>query len=285
VEQDWHYAGAPCQALTSNVGQRDECSGRLLDMKSESEEFCKSCLDKYLRELLPDSDIVWEDVEKRYEPPEFYLTIDSATYAVEVTILIQKADVGTKKPLPIGIIRDLLRKFVIDEVETTAKENHFLRGAYLVTFSKPITNFTHVKGAIQDALLSYICATQGVSKASPRVIYECGRQKCSIEKVHAEEDKVVMGGPIISRREDEALAEAQQLLDNRLSEKEYRLREINSPKILLLHNKYHFAEFQTYKKYISMAPSLSSFQAVLLVESNGIGIMLYSKEPAWMPGD
>ena len=253
-------------------------------MKSESEEFCKSCFDKYLRGLLPDSNVVWEDVEQRCEPPEFYLTVDGAKYAVEVTILILKAGVGTKKALPIGVIRDLLRRFVIDDVETTAKKNHFLRGAYSVTFSKPITNFTHVKGAIQDALLSYICATQGVSKVPPRVVYECGRQKCSIEKVHAEEDKVVMGGPIIPRREDEALAEAQQLLDNRLGEKEHRLREISYPKILLLHNKYHFAEFQTYEKCISMAPSLSSFQAVFLVECNGRGFMLYSKDAAWIPG-
>jgi hypothetical protein len=254
-------------------------------MKSESEEFCKSCFDEYLRKLLPDSNVVWEEVEQRYEPPEFYLTVDSAKYAVEVTILILKAEVGTKKPLPIREIVDVLRKFVMDDVETTAKENHFLRGEYRVTFSKPITNFTHVKGAIQDALLSYIRATQGVSKAPPGVVYECSRQKCSIEKVDVEVDKVVMGGPFIPRREDEALVEAQQLLDNSLSKKEYKLRKIISPKILLLHSKYHFADFQTYKKCISMAPSLSSFQAVFLVESNGGGFMLYSKDPAWMPGN
>ena len=80
--------------LTKTVGRRDECSSRLLDMKSKSEELCKSCFDKYLREQLPDSNVVWEDVEQRYEPPDFYLTIDNAKYAVEVTILILKADVG-----------------------------------------------------------------------------------------------------------------------------------------------------------------------------------------------
>lgn len=250
-------------------------------MKSESEEFCKSCFHKYLREILPDSNIMWEDVEQRYEPPDFYLTVDSAKYAVEVTILILKTDVGAKKALPIGIIRDQLRKFVIDEVETTAKVNHFLRGAYWVTFYKPITNFTHVKSAIQDALLLYIYSTKGVSKAPPRVVYEFGRQRCSIEKVNAEEDKVVMGGPIISGWVGKTV-EAQQLLNNRLSEKEYRLREISSPKILLLHNKYHFAEFQDYKECLLMSPSLSSFQTVFLVESNGKGFLLYSEDSAWM---
>lgn len=254
-------------------------------MKSASEEFCKSCFDKYLRELLPDSNIVWEDVEQRHEPPDYYLTLNSAKYAVEVTILILKADIGTKKALPIGIVRDILRKFVIDDVETTAKENNILHGAYLVIFSKPITNFTSVKGGIQDALLSYICGTQGVSKAPSRVIYKSGRQECSIEKVHGDEDKVVMGGPIISRWEDEALIEAQQLLDDRLSEKEHRLRKISYPKILLLHNKYHLAEYEIFKKCISTSPFLLSFQAVFLVESNGKSFMLYSKDQVWTIGN
>jgi len=220
-------------------------------MKSESEEFCKSCFDKYLNELLPDSNFVWKEVEQIHEPPEFYLTVDDVKYAVEVTRLFLKTDVGTKSALPVGIVTDLIRRFVIDDVETIAKNNHFLQGAYLVIFSKPITNFTQVKDLIQDALLSYISATQDVSKTPPRVVYEHGRQKCSIEKIHAEDDKVVMGGPIISRWEDEALIECQQLLDNRLSDKEKRLRKICFPKILLLHNKYHFAELQTKKKCIS----------------------------------
>src|SRR4030042_4903594 len=107
-------------------------------MKSESEEFCKSCFDKYLRELLPDSNFIWTEVEQKQEPPEFYLSVDEVKYAVEVTRLILKADVGTKDALPIGIVRDLLRKFIIDDVETIALQNHFLSGSYLVNFSKPI---------------------------------------------------------------------------------------------------------------------------------------------------
>ena len=254
-------------------------------MKSKSEEFCKSCFDKYLRKLLPDSNIVWEDVEQRYEPPEFYLTIDGEKYAVEVTRLLLKADVGTKDNLPLNKVRDILRKFVNDEIETVAETNNFLNGYYKVTFSKPITNLTQVKDNLQNALLSYICATQYLSKAPPRQVYKHGREKCSVEKLHIEEDKVVMGGPFIPRREDEALAEVQQLLEDRLSKKECKLRKLNFPKILLLHNKYHFADFQTYKKSITDAPSLPAFQAVFLVQSKKEIYLLYSKNPSWTFGN
>jgi hypothetical protein len=180
-----------------------------------------------LRKLLPDSNFLWEEVEQKHEPPDFYLTVDTEKYAVEVTQLILQADVGAIKPQPYGTVRDILRKFVIDDIEEVAKKNYFLHGTYSVMFSKPITNFSHLKDFIQYALLSYISSTQDVSKAPTKVVFEQDRQKCSIEKTYAEDDKVVMGGPIILRQEDEVLTECQQLLDNRLSEKEKRLRKVN----------------------------------------------------------
>lgn len=68
--------------------------------------------------------------------------------------------------------------------------------------------------------------------------------------MHNEENKVIMGGPVISRWEGEALVEVKQLLDNRLGEKQYRLRNIADPKILLLHDKYYFADLEAYRACI-----------------------------------
>jgi hypothetical protein len=114
-------------------------------MKSESEEFCKHSFDNYLRKIIPSSNLTWDEVKKEDEPPDFYLSVNGTIYAVEVTILMQKVNVGTKNPLPASHIRDLLERFVTDEVEVVARNSGYLQGAYLVEFSKPITNFADVK--------------------------------------------------------------------------------------------------------------------------------------------
>ena len=249
-------------------------------MKSESEEFCKDSFDKYLKKVISASTIFWKEVEK--EPPEFYLSVNGMVYAVEVTILMQKVDVRAKKDLPVGIVRDLLNKFVIDEVEAVAKVNSWLQGTYLVSFSKPITDFAKHKDLIQSNLLDYISATQAANIAPPKLVYKHNRQKCLIEKVHDEENKVGMGGPVISRWENETLVEVKQLLDNRLDEKQYRLRNITHPKILLLHDKYYFADLEVYEACIPTVSSLESFHTVFIVGNIIEGQVLYSQDSTWV---
>ena len=253
-------------------------------MKSESEKFCKNSFDKYLRKINPALSLDWTDVEKKDEPPDFYLSTNGVIYAVEATKLIQKVDVRAKKHLPVGVIRDLLERFVDDEVETVARKSGSLQGAYLVAFSKPITNFANVKSMIQSELLSYIAATQLATKAPVRVVYKENREECRIEKIHGEESKVVMGGPSMAEWKIEALVEAKQLLDERLGEKQRRLRNIGEPKILLLHNRYHFVDLENYEAVIAEVSSLPSFHTVFIVESNTEGRILYSQEPTWVKG-
>lgn len=73
-------------------------------------------------------------------------------------------------------------KFLTGEKEniqklTDAMGVHFKRegSLYLVTFWKPIDSFTKVKTIIQNKLLTYIQATQGLTNAHSKLIYECGR--------------------------------------------------------------------------------------------------------------
>jgi hypothetical protein len=251
-------------------------------MKSASEEFCKVSFDTYLQKVISASNRLWRDVEQKAEPPDYYLTLNDTLFAVEVTILIEKVDIGGKKHLPVGIIRDLLAKFVRDEVETVARDKGYLRGTYVVIFSKPISNFADVQYQIQAELLSFISATQTTDKAPAKVIYKNGRQRCSIEKLNSQEDKVVMGGPVLSRWQVEALATAKELLDNRLEEKKHRLRNIGNPKILLLHDKYPFADRETYKTCISELQSLQFFHTIFVVGSDHEGEILYSQELSWV---
>lgn len=251
-------------------------------MKSESEEFCKNSFDMYLRKISPALSLGWTEVEQKAEPPEYYLSMNGVIYAVEVTILIQKVAVGAKNHLPVGVIRDLLKRFVDDEVEAVARRSGYLQGAYLVSFSKPVTNFANVKSVIQSELVSFIAATQLAIKAPARVVYKHNREQCRIEKIHSEENKVVMGGPSMSSWKAEALTEAKQLLDDRLGGKQRKLRNIDEPKILLLHNRYHFLHLEDYEAVIAEVPSLHSFHTVFIVESSIEGRILHSQEPTWV---
>jgi len=252
-------------------------------MKSASEEFCKFSFDTYLQKTIPTSNQFWRDVEQKAEPPDYYLTLNNSLFAVEVTILLEKVDIGGKKHLPVGIIRDLLAKFIKDEVEAVARDKGYLRGTYVVIFSKPILNFAEAKYRIQAELLSFISETQQTGKVPAKVVYKNGRQGCSIEKLDSQQDKVVMGGPVLSKWQDEVLVTAKDLLYNRLEEKKHRLRNIGNPKILLLHDKYPFADREIYKTCISELHSLQFFHTIFVVGSDHEGEILYSQEPSWMP--
>jgi hypothetical protein len=251
-------------------------------MKSISEQFCRDSLERFIRKIDPSSSLIWEDVEQKNEPPDYYLSVNKIRFAVEVTRLVRKEQVGTEKPLPVGIIRDFLKKFVSDEIEAVARDNGSLHGSYLVSFSKPITNFAAVKDLIQSELLTFVSDTQLAGQASPQVVYKCCRQECQIEKLSNLDDKVFMGGPIISNWEGDAQAEVAQLIYDRLNEKTHRLRNINNPKILLLHNKYQFSDLiRIWKKCIPAESPLDIFHAVFVVHGSKEAEVLHSREPSW----
>jgi len=196
---------------------------------------------------------------------------------------VQRVDVGIKEPLPIGKIQDELKKFIQDKVESVALHYGYLNGLYLVTFWKPIDSFTKVKTIIQNKLLTYIQATQGLTKAPSKLIYECGRQICKITKVHDKENSVLMAGPGGSKFNCQILAEACQLLNKSIQEKEDKITNISCPKVLLLHNKDIFCTAETYKTCISSISSLVSFHTVFIVD-NSKGVLLYSQDPKWVSG-
>jgi hypothetical protein len=251
--------------------------------KSASEKFCKNSFDEFLKNRLPNSVISWACVEQKDEPPDFFLFVDGTKYAVEITIIVQTVDVGTKEPLPIGKIQDELNKFIQDKVESAARDNGYLHGLYLVTFWEPIDSFTKVKTIIQNNLLTYIRATQRLSNAHSELIYECGRQICEITKVHDKDNAVLMAGPGDSKFKSEILANACQLLNRSIQEKEHKLRNISCPKVLILHNKDILCTVETYKACISSISSLVSFHTVFIVD-NSKGVLLYLQDSKWTSG-
>ena len=246
-------------------------------MKSANEEFCKSKFDDFLKKTSVSASIVWQDGD---EPPDYYLSLDDARYAVEVTILMEKLAVGASTMPRIAVIASLWD--FVDEVEQIARERNLLHGTYIVRFSKPIENFHSMKENIRTALLYYIESTQDLDKAPSQIVLKRGRQSCVIEKLHSQSDRIHKTGPNNAKGEGEVATEICYLLEEKLAKKRYKLRNVTLPQIVLLYDSYHFADPEMYKHCGSKLSPLASFHTVFVVQSNSEGFILHSQNPGWL---
>lgn len=248
-------------------------------MKSEDEEFCKSKFDEFVRRVSGPSLIQWDDVAQQDEPPDYFLYIDGTKYAVEVTILMEKLEVGNLQLPQVAVVASLWR--LVDEVEATARRSGFLKGAYVVTFSRPIANFNEVRKQLFDDLLSYVKATQHVSTAPEKIVFKQGIQKCAIRKFQSQKSYIGKMGPSGGKWEGEAAEEICTLLEDRINDKHHKLRNITYPKILLLYDAYRFAGPEMFKSCLSKFVHLNSFYTVFIVPSNEDGWILHSENSNW----
>jgi hypothetical protein len=249
-------------------------------VKSENEEFCKLKFDDFIRASSKNYSIVWEDVAQKDEPPDYFLYLDGNKYAVEATILVEKAEVGNLQLPSIEITASLWQ--ITDDVEASAKNITCLNGAYIVSFSQPIANLKSVRDELFSKLLAYVKETQYLSTAPERIVFEHGSQICRIKKLHDEKDYIGQIGPSGSKWEGEAQNEVCKLLTERINSKNHKLSKIKEPKILLLYDAYHFANVAMYKNCIPNIPELASFHTVFVVQVNSVGFLLCSLNTSWL---
>lgn len=171
---------------------------------------------------------------------------------------------------------------IADEVASIAEAEGYHRGAYYVIFSTPIDNFSHIKKSLRDNLLAYIKETQFLENAPELTVFEQGLQKCSIQKLHDQKNYVGKVGPSGAKWEGEIASEICALLEERISTKQEKLREIYYPKILLFYDASHFSDYQMYQACLDRIPSLVSFRTLFLVPNDGQGILLYSECEEWL---
>lgn len=242
-------------------------------MKRADEEFCKSEFDAFVKAHFEPAAVVWEEVARRDERPDYYLYLRGVRFAVEVTTLMEKVTVGMMTLSEATIISSLWD--LVDEVEMIARSGGYLHGRYLVDFSRPIDDLRDVRDQIQSDLLDYIEATQDSSSAPERTVFQQGSQWCRIRKLQDRPDEVEQGGPSFSKWEGEAAEEICRLLEERLIAKNHTLRNIRCPKILLLYDSYRFASPGMYRGCISQLSLLTSFHTVFVVQVNREGFVLH----------
>jgi len=249
-------------------------------MKSKTEEFCKSKFDEFIRAISESTSIRWEGVAQRDEPPDYHLYLNGTKYAVEVTTLMEKIEVGNLELSQTAIIASLWQ--LVDEVEATARRDNFLNGAYVVSFSRPLANFSKIRGQLFGDLLAYVKTTQNLSTAPEQIVFKQGIQKCTIQKLHDQKSYIGKAGPSGGKWEGEIAEEICTLLEERVNAKHHKLRKISDPKILLLYDAYHFASRAMYESCQSRLTHVRCFHSIFVAGSNESGWILHSQNSDWL---
>jgi hypothetical protein len=239
-------------------------------MAVDREVFCQESFDKYLREVCQANNISWQRVPKGKDPPDFYLTLNSVLYAVEVTSTEVMRDVTLGK----GQIREhtyeVSHTSLVKELEREAENRGILSGLYIVGFLKPLTdqNFYQVKEVVVKELLAYVQRTSHLVESPDEPILYQDSTVCRIGKYQGS----ITG--VFEAFSDSAWTEAPEnaekickMLQSAITTKKKRLLQKGevAPKILLLLNTYRFADEIIYRTFVSTVEDIDFFHTVFVV--------------------
>ncbi len=143
------------------------------------EELCREYLEGFLRTTLGDTRIDWRRVPQRDQPPDYYLELPGARFAVEVTSLAETVCVGGRE-MPAETY-EARRGELAQQIEARAKQQGFLRGIYaLCVVAWPDIASAH--DLVSDAV-DYIHETMEQPQATDRLLLADVRGRCFIRKL------------------------------------------------------------------------------------------------------
>jgi len=248
-------------------------------MKRRHEEIAKAEFSALVEMLFPGAAIAWEEVQPSDEPPDWYLSIDGARYAVEATSVFEQIE--TKSGLlPSISVSATLHRF-IDDVEATAIKEGILTGAYAVALC-PIANFPEVKPQIKQALLEYIRSTRGAASAPRKGVAKIGHRTISIQKFHSKKKYVAEVISYDGKWEGEAQEEIFTLLTRIIDDKAIKLSAVPDPLILLILDAYNYANSIHWRNAISAYSSRARFECICRIAPIGHASVMYARHPKWL---
>jgi hypothetical protein len=265
------------------------------------EEFCKDCLDGYLRRRL--------GLATRWrlgtEPPDYFLTVHGTTFAVEVTQLF--GQVSTDAGESMGDEQyDASMATLCERIRRSVMAEGVLHGFYLVQFVGPFQHFRRTRSLIIAGVLEYIRSTQGATTAPGRVVFSeiglemkgrgftpemiaefvGGRwipQSCSIAKLGPRPDRIECVTSARSRFmwEGQVQAEACLMLQEAVALKERKLAAVEEPIILIVLHQWPMVGAGIYSGCTDGLNLPSSYHSVFVVQSAEVSYFLHTDEADW----
>jgi hypothetical protein len=249
-------------------------------MKRDDEEFCRKAFSAYLSSVSPSLSQVWAAIEQSEEPPDYELNLGGTDYAVEVTTLMEKVQVGNLHLPPIGITNSLWS--IVRKIEQHAIDQGKLHGAYYVCFLHSIPNLAAIQEALEKFLFDYFEKTFAKDRAEQAELRIGFQHICFVAKVFNSETFVNIGGPVFAKWEGESSLPICSILQEAIEDKSRKLRMIDQPKILLLLDMYSFASNSAIKECVSVLSGLDAFHSIFITKPSGNHLMLKSENPVWM---
>jgi hypothetical protein len=227
-----------------------------------------------LRERLPSATLSWLDGAN---PPDFNLTIDSRPYAVEVTAFMRTLTMGRKPMSMPAVVEHLVE--LVREAENRVRGANLLRGTFVVHCPRPIEGL----GARREELVAGIWTAVGFLWSQPEgsseVFYRQRGRIYQVTKVRNEGAVLYLGGPTDSIWRGEATMELKSLIEERLAAKRKALRDVATPWVLLLEERYPYADAEMYHEIPNPPSGANEFAAIFVVRSQNSGVTLRSTIP------
>ncbi len=212
------------------------------------------------------------------EPPDYGLRIGDASFAVEVTRVMEATSHGGVTLSTHGW-RAALERFVA-EIEQKAIDKKVLHGSYTMTVA-PIPDFKARRQIFIAAALEYISGTQLVDRAPSHTIVKLDRgRSLTIAKARTAPSHVstviLIGRPkwAIEARQDLTI-----LMGKRIAEKRRLMRRLRRPRILLFVDSYVYSDIDDWAT-ASAGINVSGFHTVARVAVRACQI-LHSENRQW----
>lgn len=249
---------------------------------SKCEEYCISQFEHWLRTRQPSiSNTHWEYVPKPKQPPDFYMTIDSQGYAVEVTTAMHHEKVGDKRWSDPGIANTHSR--FTASVKQKALQAGILEGIYDVDCQAPVENFPALQGELESRILDYVRQTKSMSSHPVEEIKIDGRCVYRVEKVGSGSPEIcASAGLDCGGWQDDIRRDTCEILKRCISEKREKLKRLNLPIILLLHDAYYLAESSIWRECAQRLAITKVFHTIYVAQNNSVGFVLCSQEKGWL---
>lgn len=213
------------------------------------------------------------------EPPDYYLRVANASYAVEVTRVMDTHEVGGVA-MPTRTVRASLEKLSTTVKQEAAKAG-LLSGTYTMALA-PIPQLRQVGPQLVKDALQYIEATRSLGMA-PRFVLAAAPhgRSITIQKFAAAPDQVgaiiLVGTPRRAHRVEQDLV---RLIGDRVRRKRTLLSHLRLPRILLLVDSYVFGELEHWR-HAAAQVDLAEFHTVARIADVGICQVLHSNNKVW----
>jgi hypothetical protein len=246
-------------------------------MKRKDEEFCRVAFSQHLQRQSFNK-MAWREVPRSEEPPDYVLSIADRKFAVEITTLMEIEEIGGFR-YPSEALDISLRR-LCERLERDAKKTKILSGLYILGL-EPIANLKIREPEIRQRVFDYMRRTKALNIGPCETLARDGINRIDIQKWGNHKSCLA---PVTSRGEgtweDEIRSAARQMLYEALEQKRWKLRKIQLPKILLLLDRYHCADSESWTD-AARGINFDEFHAVARIWQDASTLVLHSDDDEW----